>query len=91
MARISEFQIKDIVNVGDGKKLGNISDINLNLAAGTIDSIVISRSGKMFGLFGKEEEVVIPWSQIVKIGEDVILVRYSSLQTVPYDVKPKGE
>lgn len=77
MGRISDFQVKDIVNVANGKKLGNISDIHLNLTAGTIDSIVISRSGKMFGLFGKEEEIVIPWSQIVKIGEDVILVRYS--------------
>ncbi|MEK4030274.1 MULTISPECIES: YlmC/YmxH family sporulation protein [Bacillaceae] len=77
MGRISDFQLKDIVNVANGKKLGNISDIHLNLTAGTIDSIVISSSGKIFGLFGKEEEIVIPWSQIVKIGEDVILVRYS--------------
>lgn len=77
MGRISDFQLKDIVNVANGKKLGNISDIHLNLTAGTIDSIVISSSGKIFGLFGKEEEIIIPWSQIVKIGEDVILVRYS--------------
>ncbi|GLY10566.1 YlmC/YmxH family sporulation protein [Bacillus badius] len=77
MGRISDFQLKDIVNVANGKKLGNISDIHLNLTAGTIDSIVISTSGKIFGLFGKEEEIVIPWSQIVKIGEDVILVRHS--------------
>ncbi|WP_100330835.1 YlmC/YmxH family sporulation protein [Bacillus xiapuensis] len=78
MGRISDFQLKDIVNVANGKKLGNITDINLNLSAGTIDSIVISRSGKMFGFFGKEEEIVIPWAQIVKIGEDVILVRHVS-------------
>ena len=31
MVRISEFQIKDVVNVADGKKLGNISDIDINL------------------------------------------------------------
>ncbi|WP_338753915.1 YlmC/YmxH family sporulation protein [Bacillus sp. FJAT-52991] len=78
MSRISEFQLKDIVNVANGKKLGNITDIHLNLTAGTIDSIVISKGGKMFGFFGKEEEVVIPWPQIVKIGEDVILVRHSA-------------
>ncbi|HJV31547.1 MAG TPA: YlmC/YmxH family sporulation protein, partial [Bacillales bacterium] len=28
--------------------------------------------------FGKEEGVVIPWKNILKIGQDVILVRYSS-------------
>ncbi|KMY53545.1 hypothetical protein AC623_05710 [Bacillus sp. FJAT-27231] len=90
MGRISDFQLKDIINVANGKKLGNISDIHLNLTAGTIDSIVISSSGKILGLFGKEEEIVIPWSQIVKIGEDVILVRYSE-QSLPADAGQKNE
>ena len=30
------------------------------------------------GFFGKEEEMIVPWRNIVKIGEDVILVRLSS-------------
>jgi YlmC/YmxH family sporulation protein len=76
MTRISEFQIKDVVNVVDGKKLGNIGDIEINLQSGHLDSLLIARSGKMLGFFGKEEEVRIKWSQIVKIGADVILVRY---------------
>ncbi len=76
MTRISEFQIKDVVNVIDGKKLGNIGDIEINLQSGQLDSMLIARSGKMLGFFGKEEEVRIKWSQIVKIGTDVILVRY---------------
>ena len=74
--RISEFQIKDVVNVADGKKLGNISDIDINLQTGKIEAIIISGSGKILSLFGKEEETIIPWNQILKIGEDVILVRF---------------
>ncbi|WP_338469896.1 YlmC/YmxH family sporulation protein [Niallia sp. XMNu-256] len=76
MVRISEFQIKDVVNVGDGKKLGNISDIDINLQTGKIEAIIISGTGKILGFFGKEEEVIIPWRNILKIGEDVILVRF---------------
>lgn len=79
MVRISQFQIKDVVNVSDGKKLGNISDIEININNGKIEAIIISGSGKIFGLFGKEEEIVIPWRNILKIGEDVILVRYKEL------------
>jgi sporulation protein YlmC with PRC-barrel domain len=30
------------------------------------------------GFFGKDEEVVIPWRNIVKIGADVILVRHQT-------------
>ncbi|MDQ0215045.1 YlmC/YmxH family sporulation protein [Oikeobacillus pervagus] len=76
MVRISEFQVKDVVSVSDGRKLGNISDIEIDLDTGRIVAIVISSGGKLLGFFGKEEDTVIPWNQIVKIGEDVILVRY---------------
>ena len=30
---------------------------------------------KLFGLLGREEDVAIPWKEIEKIGEDVLLVR----------------
>lgn len=75
MVKISDFQSKDVVNVSDGKRLGNIGDIDINLANGKIEAIIINGSGKVLGFFGKDEEVVIPWRNIVKVGEDVILVR----------------
>jgi YlmC/YmxH family sporulation protein len=80
MIKISEFQIKDVVNVSDGKKLGNIGDIDINLTTGQIETIVISRSGRVLGFFGKEEDIVLPWRNILKIGEDVILVRYKTAE-----------
>ncbi|OQP07907.1 YlmC/YmxH family sporulation protein [Geobacillus sp. 46C-IIa] len=75
MMRISEFQTKDVVNVANGKKLGNIGDIDIDLDTGKIRSLIILGAGKVLGLFGREEAVVIPWQNIVKIGTDVILVR----------------
>ena len=79
MVRISEFQIKDVVNVADGKKLGNISDIDISIGTGKIEAIIISENSKILGLFGKDEEIVIPWQNIMKIGEDVILVKYKEM------------
>ncbi|RDE28045.1 YlmC/YmxH family sporulation protein [Parageobacillus thermoglucosidasius] len=75
MVRISEFQTKDVVNVANGKKLGNIGDIDIDLETGQIQSLIILGTGKVLGLFGREEETVIPWQNIVKVGADVILVR----------------
>ena len=89
MVRISEFQIKDVVNVGDGKKLGNISDIEINLITGKIDALVISGTGKLLSIFGKNEEVIIPWKNIIKIGEDVILVRYKEMNELRYSDEEK--
>ncbi|MFC0271207.1 YlmC/YmxH family sporulation protein [Metabacillus herbersteinensis] len=75
MMFISEFQTKDVVDVSDGKKLGNIGDFDINVTTGKIQAIIISGQGRVLGFFGKDEEFVIPWRNIVKIGEDVILVR----------------
>lgn len=79
--RISDFQLKDIVNVTNGKKLGRLSDIELNSATGAISALIIENGGKKFGLFGKEEEIVVSWINIVKIGGDVILVRHDETTT----------
>jgi len=73
--KISEFQQKDVINVANGKKLGNIGDIDINVQNGKINAIIIVGNGKVLGFFGRDEEIIIPWTNILKIGEDVILVR----------------
>ena len=80
MVKISEFQIKDVVNVSDGKKLGNIGDIEINLTTGKIEAVIVTGNGKVLGFFGREEDIIIPWKNIIKIDQDVILVRYKSIE-----------
>ncbi|GLB61241.1 hypothetical protein NCCP133_33710 [Cytobacillus sp. NCCP-133] len=82
--KISEFQMKDVVNVADGRKLGNIGDIDININTGKIEAIIIGGAGKVLGFFGKDEDIVIPWKNILKIGEDVILVRYKDISEVKF-------
>ncbi len=78
--KISDFQTKDVINIVDGKKLGQVSDLELDLRQGRIESIVIPSAGKFFGLFGSGEDVVIPWKSIVKIGMDVVLVKMDGVK-----------
>jgi len=85
MVKISEFQIKDVVNVSDGKRLGNIGDIEINLTTGKIEAVVIAANNRVLGFFGKENEVVIPWKNIIKIGQDVILVRYKDNEALMHE------
>lgn len=73
--KISDFQSKDVINIVDGKKLGVISDLELDLRQGRIESIVVPSNGKFFGFFGGAADVIIPWRNIVKIGMDVVLVK----------------
>lgn len=74
MNRSSDFRQKEVINVADGRRLGFISDVEINLEDGKIEAIIIPGSGRLFGLIGKDSELVIPWDRIRKVGEDIILV-----------------
>ncbi|MYL33059.1 YlmC/YmxH family sporulation protein [Pontibacillus yanchengensis] len=76
MVTISELQVKEIISVENGQKLGHLIDLEIDVDRGRITAIVLGNKGKMMGLFGKEEEVVIPWESILTIGDDVILVKH---------------
>jgi YlmC/YmxH family sporulation protein len=74
MNRSSDFRNKEVINISDGKRLGFVHDVEINLEDGRIEAIVIPGGGRLFGLIGKDSAFVIPWERIKKIGEDIILV-----------------
>ncbi len=69
---MSDLQEKDVVNVTDGKKIGNIIDIHID-QNGNMKGILVEKYRFFFSLF-TNHVVEIKWSQIEKIGKDVILV-----------------
>ncbi len=71
--RLSELQNKDVINISDGKKVGNIIDIIIDLN-GKMSSMIVEQ-GKGIAIFTNKEDIEIKWQQIEKIGEDVILVK----------------
>lgn len=83
MLRISDLRAREVINVIDGRRLGYIGDLDIDLEAGRVRAIVVPGHGRILGLFGRDNDVYIPWDKIVKIGEDVILVDMPSLET-PY-------
>ena len=72
--RLSDLQSKDIVNVIDGRNIGNIIDVKVDEKNGTIISLIVESKGK-FMSFNKNEDTEVRWQNIERIGEDVILVR----------------
>lgn len=70
-----EFRKKEIINVKDGVKIGYMDDIVFNSQTAEIESIVIYGRLRFFGLFGRGEDLKIPWENIEVIGEDTILVK----------------
>ncbi|NLC12085.1 MAG: YlmC/YmxH family sporulation protein [Firmicutes bacterium] len=73
MVRVSELKNRDVVNVNDGKRLGFITDLVLDISRGSIQAIVIPQAGR-FWFFGGKQEHIISWDKIVRVGVDIILV-----------------
>ncbi len=74
MFLISELRRKDVINEIDGKKLGYVYDIEIDINAGSIDAVIIPGESRFLGFFVRSEETIIPWDKIKKIGLDVILI-----------------
>ena len=67
----SELRSKEVVNTQDGRKLGKACDIVLCYPENRWLGIIVPGNG---GMFRKRSDLFIDLKNIVKIGEDVILV-----------------
>ncbi|MBR4177764.1 MAG: YlmC/YmxH family sporulation protein [Bacilli bacterium] len=75
--KLSELQRKDIVSIRDGKKIGKIIDVEFDAKSGYMVHFVIEKAHFVRNLFSTTEEITINFSQIKKLGEDVILIDIS--------------
>ncbi len=74
------MMLKDVIDINRGKKLGFIDDVDIDTANGNIKAVIIpAHPNKIMSFFSKTNDIVIEWSDIQKIGEDVILVNSSQI------------
>ncbi len=76
MVRIGDLRDRDVVNVNDGKRLGIINDVDLDIENGVVKAIIVPAGGGFMGVIGRKQDLIIPWDKIVKVGVDTILVDY---------------
>lgn len=70
--RLSDLQNKDVLNYEDGKVIGKIIDVEI--LDGKINKLIVEKYKFIISMFTSHNEIEIPWENISKIGEDVILV-----------------
>ena len=72
--RVTDLQCKEVVCVSDGCRLGFVSDVIVQVPEGCVKAIVVPGRCRLGGLVSGQEEVIIPWDCICRIGDDIILV-----------------
>lgn len=78
MIRISDIMEKEVINVKNGKRMGFITDIDMDVNEGKIVSFTIfGDGGRGFFQRGGDEQVIF-WNDILKVGCDTIIVNIGS-------------
>lgn len=69
---------KEVINIKDGTRIGCVDDIEVDTSCAKLVSIIVFGRLKLFGLLGREDDIIIKWCDIEVIGEDTILVSYNN-------------
>ena len=56
---LSELRNKEVVETKTGIMLGRIDDIEINADDSSIDSVIVYGRPKLFGLMGRDSDIVI--------------------------------
>ena len=77
--KFTDLHCKEVICVADGRRLGYVGDVRIELPEGTVAAILVPGPCRCMGLIASREDFVIPWHCIRRIGPDIVLV----------DVKPE--
>lgn len=72
---LSELRTKEVIDVQDGRRLGKVMDLEFSVEDSRITALVVpSETSFLQSLRGEKCGLVIPWEDVRRIGDDVILV-----------------
>ncbi|MCI8820666.1 MAG: hypothetical protein HFK02_04605 [Clostridia bacterium] len=81
----SQLKQKDVINLSDGKNLGRVCDITVTFPENGFTGITVTGCK---GFRFSKQELFIPVKNVVKVGEDAVLVKLSDGKPQP-DCPPK--
>lgn len=83
----TDLRCKDVINIANGTKMGKIIDIIVDSNGKCVLGLVVPGIRK---IFKSNEDIFIPWENIVKIGSDTILIDLELASATNVIKKSKG-
>jgi len=87
---LDDLRRKEVIDITTGERLGYIDDAQMDIETSEVQALMIYGRQRFFGLLGREEDVMIPCSDIRVVGTDVILVKLSMRQELSHYSKEEG-
>ena len=73
VCKFKELRNKEVINSKTGQRLGFVCDIEINMHTGAIVAIIVPGRFGFLGIWGRTDDHYIKWSEIKKIGSDIII------------------
>ncbi len=72
---VADFKNKQVVSTETGAVIGYVGELEIDTDTGSVANIVIFGKQRLMGILGREEDVMIPWSNIEVIGDETVLIK----------------
>ncbi|MBQ3009305.1 MAG: YlmC/YmxH family sporulation protein [Oscillospiraceae bacterium] len=79
MVSLSVLCEKDIISISTGRNIGRADDIEFNETTAKVENLVVFGRPKLFGLLGRGKDIRISWSDVITVGQDVILINSAGI------------
>lgn len=77
---ISDLRYKEVINMSTGQRLGYVCDAEIDLDEGRVLALIVPGQKKLGGLLSGDDDYVLPWSCITRMGDDIILAEITETQ-----------
>ena len=72
--RLSDLRYREVIHISTGMRLGFVGDLLLDAQTGQVLALIVPGPARFFGLFGREDDYILPWQSITRMGNDIILI-----------------
>lgn len=72
--KFTELQCKEVICISNGQRLGFVSDVLVELPEGKVCALVVPGPSRLMGIAPCQDDFIIPWGAIQRIGPDIVLV-----------------
>ena len=71
---------EEVIDMTTGQRLGYVCDAEIDLEEGKIVSLIVPGQKKLGGLLSGDDDYILPWESISRLGEDIILAEVAAQQ-----------
>jgi YlmC/YmxH family sporulation protein len=72
---INAIKNMEVIDIDTGSKAGYIKDIKVNFEEQKVISLILP--GEISGWFSKTEDIEVLWENVIKVGVDVMIVKFN--------------